>query len=143
MKRIVFAKKIKGVEIMGVGVENALYLVEGKGVPVQRGGGRIKSMELIGELVYIRKVNDDGTPCRDFGTHAQGETRVPLVSDGVAVPVNQFVGLLFDDVQETTAAEPGKQEPAPEPARQPDVPQDPPAAKPVQKPAQQQGNARR
>ena len=56
-KRIVYIQKQQGKTIMGIGQTAARYLVEGMELPADRGGGKIGSMELLGDLVYIKKID--------------------------------------------------------------------------------------
>jgi hypothetical protein len=114
-QRIVYIQKQQGKTIMGIGQTAARYLVEGMKLPEDRGGGKIGSMELIGDLVYIRKVDDAGKPVRNFGKTAMpGNIQKQLIADGVAFPVTLCEGILFVEEADTVSE------------------QDPPVAKPVQ-----------
>ena len=124
-KRIVYIQKQQGKTIMGIGQTAARYLVEGMELPADRGGGKIGSMELLGDLVYIKKVDAAGKPLRNFGSVAMPRNlQRQLIADGVAFPVSLTEGILFveEDVPETKPVQTQAELAA----------QDPPAAKPVQ-----------
>jgi len=95
-KRIVYIQKQQGKTIMGIGQTAARYLVEGMELPADRGGGKIGSMELLGDLVYIKKIDAEGKPLRNFGSVAMPRNlQRQLIADGVAFPVSLTEGILF------------------------------------------------
>jgi hypothetical protein len=125
-QRIIFFKKQKGEVIYGIG-QNADWIAEGLEIPPDRGGGKIASMTLRDGMIYIRKVNPDGTPCRNFGSvNVKGNVR-QLVGDGSAFPAHLSAGFVFAD-EEVPEVKPG---PDPLDAKSTNQ-QDPPAAKPMQ-----------
>jgi hypothetical protein len=129
-QRIIFLKKQKGTSIMGI--TQLDFVVEGQQLAAERGGGRIGSMVLKDGMIYVRKVDAEGKPHRQFGAVAMSGGKVKqLVADGIAFPAHLAAGMLFDDVEDEIAEPAKPAEPKPE--------VDPPPAKPVQ----QQGQQRR
>lgn len=108
-QRIIFLKKPKGSSIMGI--TQGEYVVDGMAIGAEKGGGKISSMVLKDGMIYIRKVDAEGKPCRNFGSVAlpgsQGQNK-PLIADGVAFPALPGMVLLFEDVEAADAEAPAR-----------------------------------
>lgn len=127
---IKWAHKKNGIDIRGVAGINVQFISIGQDVTVGIGGGKISSMELIGNMVEIRKADENGKPVRHFGNVLVGAGNaghtVPIEFDSIMVAADSFHCFGVDIVED---AQPAK--PAEEPA------------KPVQNPQNQQGQQRR
>jgi hypothetical protein len=100
-KRVVFVRVPTGSKLQGIHGADTQYLVEGQEAKGNEGGGRIGRMELAGGQLYIRKVDKDGKPWRDFGTVAvRGDKKVPLIADGIAVSAQGYVVVFNDEKDE-------------------------------------------
>lgn len=109
-KRIVFIKKEKGRSLMGV--TQLQFVRDGATIDVDKGGGKVGSMYYADGMVTLRKVDDNGKPCRNFGSVMVGEKRVPLIADGAIFPAHVCEAMLFveeDDGDEEQPAKPGQQ----------------------------------
>ena len=93
--RIVFIKKEKGRSLMGV---TALQFVrDGAKIDVEKGGGFVGSMYYHDGMVTLRKVDEAGKPCRNFGTVMVGEKKVPLIADCAIFPAHMCEAMLGVD----------------------------------------------
>jgi hypothetical protein len=103
-KRIVFIKKEKGRSLMGV--TQLQFVRDGARIDVEKGGGTVGSMYYSDGMIVLRKVDDKGQPCRNFGSVMVGERKVPLIADGAIFPAHVCEAMLFveeDDGEEEPA----------------------------------------
>jgi hypothetical protein len=130
-QRIVFLRKAKGTNIMGI--TQGEYVVDGQPIAAEKGGGKIASMVLKDGMIYIRKVDAEGKPHRKFGSVAlPGGVMKPLIADGIAFPAHLTSAILFEDVEVAavpTAAALAEKDPQQQAAQKEP---DPPPAKPIQ-----------
>lgn len=98
-----FVRKQKGVTLMGV--TQGETVIKGMKIAEDKGGGIVDSITMRDGMIYIRKVNKDGTPCRKYGTISMpqdGGKMLALEADGMAFPASMTLAVLFDEVAEPT-----------------------------------------
>lgn len=126
-KVIVSLRKPSDMHIQGVAVRGKVSVKVGDVVSKESalGGGIVSSIELVGSMVEIRKQNEDGTPCRTFGSTSTGPQGNALdfhEGDFAAVPAACLHSFIVREVQDVPVVKPA------EPAKAEDLP----AAKPAQ-----------
>ena len=98
-RRVLYFKKDTGTIIQGIGGTSTAYIAEGAACSAEgiSGGGFVGRMELVDNMIEIRKVDEHGKPYRNFGKVDVRGKKIQLDVDGVMVPVNKTNGLLFVD----------------------------------------------
>lgn len=105
-RMVKYLKKKNGLTIQGVCGTNIVYLRVGHKCPEgpEGGGGTVASMEIVGNMIEIRK-EKDGKPYRNFGITAMGAqgggtgTIVQVDCDWVLFPISDCVSLSGVDVE--------------------------------------------
>ena len=125
-KRVIFTRVPNGTRVQGVFNASTAFIKEGSPCNPNEGGGFVGRMEMEHGLLYIRKVDEHGKPCRNFGKVSMGEGKiVDLMADGICVSAEGYALMFNDEVE------------APKPERIETPAQDPPPAKPIQNQGQQ------